>query len=67
MKKKIRKLWNNRILKNYVLLMVSFLIIEIIFRIIEQIPIIHYSSLRIFLGLNILALFFVIFCRFYQR
>ena len=58
MKKKIRKLWNNRILKNYVLLMVSFLIIEIIFRIIEQIPIIHYSSLRIFLGLNILALFF---------
>lgn len=58
MKKKIRKLWNNRILKNYVLLMVSFLIIEIIFRIIEQIPIIHYSSLRIFLGLIILALFF---------
>ena len=58
MKKKIRKLWNNRILKNYVLLMVSFLIIEIIFRIIEQIPIIHYSSLRIFLGLSILALFF---------
>ena len=58
MKKKIRKLWNNRILKNYVLLMVSFLIIEIIFRIIEQIPIIHYSSSRIFLGLNILALFF---------
>ena len=58
MKKKIRKMWNNRILKNYVLLMVSFLIIEIIFRIIEQIPIIHYSSLRIFLGLNILALFF---------
>ena len=58
MKKKIRKLWNNRILKNYVLLMVSFLIIEIIFRIIEQIPIIHYASLRIFLGLNILALFF---------
>ena len=58
MKKKIRKLWNNRILKNYVLLMVSFLIIEIIFRIIEQIPIIHYSSLRIFWGLIILALFF---------
>ena len=58
MKKKIRKLWNNRILKNYVLLMVSFLIIEIIFRIIEQIPIIHYSSLRILLGLSILALFF---------
>ena len=58
MKKKIRKLWNNRILKNYVLLMVSFLIIEIIFRIIEQMPIIHYASLRIFLGLNILALFF---------
>ena len=58
MKKKIRKLWNNRILKNYVLLMVSFLIIEIIFRIIEQMPIIHYASSRIFLGLNILALFF---------
>ena len=58
MKKKIRKLWNNRILKNYVLLMVSFLIIEIIFRIIEQIPIIHYASLRILLGLSILALFF---------
>lgn len=58
MKKKIRKLWNNRILKNYVLLMVSFLIIEIIFRIIEQMPIIHYASLRILLGLSILALFF---------
>ena len=67
MKKKIRKLWNNRILKNYVLLMVSFLIIEIIFRIIEQIPIIHYSSLRIFLGLSILALFFGYFLSFLPK
>ena len=58
MKKKIRKLWNNRILQNYLILMVSFLIIEIIFRAIEQMPIIHYSSLRILLGLSILALFF---------
>ena len=58
MKKKIRKLWNNRILKNYVLLMVSILIIEINFRINEQVPIIHYSSVRILLGLSILALFF---------
>ena len=58
MKKKIRKLWNNRILQNYLILMVSFLIIEITFRAIEQMPIIHYSSLRILLGLSILALFF---------
>lgn len=58
MKKKIRKLWNNRILQNYLILLVSFLIIEITFRIIEQMPIIHYASLRILLGLSILALFF---------
>ena len=58
MKKKIRKLWNNRILQNYLILMVSFLIIEIIFRAIEHMPIIHYASLRILLGLSILALFF---------
>ena len=58
MKKKIRKLWNNRILQNYLILLVSFLIIEITFRAIEQMPIIHYSSLRILLGLSILALFF---------
>lgn len=58
MKKKIRKLWNNRILQNYLLLMISFFIIEIIFRVIEQMPILHYASLRILLGLSILALFF---------
>lgn len=54
--KKIKKLWQIKYLKNYVLLIVPLCLLEIIFRLIENLPIFSYSGLRILLGLNIIAL-----------
>lgn len=54
--KKFKKLWQIKYLKNYVLLILPLTILEIIFRIIENLPIFSYSGLRIFLGLNIISL-----------
>lgn len=54
--KKLKKLWQIKYLKNYVLLILPLTILEIIFRIIENLPIFSYSGLRIFLGLNIISL-----------
>lgn len=54
--KKFKKMWQIKYLKNYVLLILPLTILEIIFRIIENLPIFSYSGLRIFLGLNIISL-----------
>jgi len=56
--KKIKKLWQVKYIKNYFLIMVSFTILESLFRIIEGLQIFSYAGLRIFLGINILALLF---------
>ena len=56
--KKIRKLWASRVFQNYFLLLVCFLLLEIIFHLIDGISIFHVASLRVLLGLNILALLF---------
>ena len=56
--KKLKKLWQNRIFKNYFLLLILFIFLEILFRILDGIPIFDVASIRIFLGLNIIALFF---------
>ena len=56
--KKIRKLWASRVFHNYFLLLVSFLLLEILFHLIDGISIFNVASLRIFIGLNLIALFF---------
>ena len=56
--KKIKRLWQNRIFKNYFLFVVLFIFLEILFRILDEIPVFDIASIRIFLGLNIIALFF---------
>ncbi len=55
--KKVKKLWQNRIFRNYFLLIISFLILEILFHLINQIPIFYISTIRVIIGLNIIALF----------
>ena len=55
--KKLRKLWCNRIFRNYFLLFLAFLILELVFHIINDVPIFNMASLRVILGLNIIALF----------
>lgn len=62
--KKLMKVWQNKFLKNYVILSLAFLILEIFFRAIEDLSIISYSGLRIFLGINILALIFSFILQF---
>ena len=54
--KKLKKLWQIKYLKNYILLIIPLILMELIFRIIEKLPIFSYQGLRIFLGLNIIAL-----------
>lgn len=56
--KKIKKLWQNRFFKNYLLLMLAFTFIEIIFHIIENISIVSYDTLRIWIGINIISCLF---------
>lgn len=56
--KKIKKLWASRVFHNYFLLLICFMLLEILFHVIDGISIFHVASLRVFLGLNILALLF---------
>ncbi len=58
MMKKIRKWWNNRILNNFILLFISFILLELIFRLIDNLPILNVASIRIILFCVILSLFF---------
>lgn len=54
--KNVKKVWQIKFLKNYVLLIIPLTILELIFRLIEKLPIISYSGLRVLIGLNIIAL-----------
>ena len=65
--KKIKRLWQIKFFKNYFLLIVSFTILEIIFRLIENLLIFSYSGLRIFLGLNILALLLSLILSYFPK
>ena len=67
MKKRIKKLWQNRIFQNSFLLFWMFLFLEVLFRLIDYLPIFSIASLRIVLGLLILALFFGYFLSFLPR
>lgn len=53
--KKFKKIWSNNFFRNYVLLLISFILIEVFFRLISELTIFSYSSLRIFIILNILS------------
>lgn len=67
MRKKIKKLWQNKIFKNYFLFLISFCLLEILFRVIDGMPIFNVASLRILLGIHILALFFGYFLSFLPK
>ena len=53
--KKIIKLWQNKFFKNFLILFLSFLTLEIGFRIISKLSLLNYSFLRIILGISIIS------------
>lgn len=64
---KIKKLWQSKFFRNYFLLMVSFLIIEILFRIIDGLSIFSYAGLRILIGIQFLACLFSFILKFLPK
>ena len=52
----MKKLLNNNLIKNYIILLIFMTILEIVFRAISNIPILNLAMLRVFVGLNIIAL-----------
>lgn len=67
MKKKIKKAWQSKFLRTYIILLTAFLMLEIIFRLISGLALFSYASLRIFLLLNILSLLFAFIASFFAR
>ncbi|MBE6160707.1 MAG: hypothetical protein E7158_00595 [Firmicutes bacterium] len=53
----MRRFFTNKVLKNYLILIVSLFGIEMIFKAVEGMPILNWSTLRIFTGLSIISLF----------
>lgn len=63
--KKIKKLWQNKIFQNYFILIVCFTLLELIFKIADKGSILDIANLRVFIGLNFLALllgYLISFC-----
>ena len=52
----MKKLLNNNLIKNYIILIVFMSILEITFRLISNIPVLNMAMIRVFIGLNIIAL-----------
>lgn len=52
----MKKLLNNNLIKNYIILLVFMNILEIVFRLISNIPILNIAMIRVFVGLNFIAL-----------
>ena len=52
----MKKLLNNNLIKNYFILLVFMTVLEILFRVISNIPVFNIAFLRIFIGLNFIAL-----------
>lgn len=61
---KIKKLWQSKFFRNYFLLMNSFLMIEILFRVIDGLSIFSYAGLRILFGIQFLACFLSFILKF---
>lgn len=61
------KIFYNKAFKNYLFLMISLFLSEIIFRIVVGYPIFDWALLRIFLGVNIISLVFAFIFSFFGR
>lgn len=67
MKMKIKRLWQNKYFKNYIILLLPMIFLEVVFRLIEDLSIFSYAGLRIFLGLSFVALLFSYILRFLPK
>lgn len=67
MLKKIKRLWQHKFVQNYLLLIISFLFLEIIFHLNASLNLFAISSIRLFCALNILAVFFSFFISFLPK
>ena len=54
---KLRSKLNNSFVKTYLVLLTGLFLIEIIFKIISKTPVIDFSTVRIFIGLNVVCSF----------
>ena len=63
----MKKLLTNKILKNYLLLIITLFGIEVIFRAVEKMPIFGWATLRIFVGLSIISLISSIIMSFCKK
>ena len=63
----MKKLLTNKILKNYLLLIITLFGIEVIFRAVEKMPIFEWATLRIFVGLSIISLILSIIMSFCKK
>jgi len=61
------KIFFNNVFKNYFIMMISIFISEIIFRLVLNISIIDFSTLRIFIGINIISLLLSVIFSFLGR
>ncbi len=63
----MKKYLNNIVFKNYISFLIPLFIIEVLFRILEEMPILDWAVLRIFISCNILSLFVSICTCFMNR
>ncbi len=63
----MKKYFNNIVVKNYISFLVPLFIIEVLFRILEGMPIFDWAVLRIFISSNILSLFVSILTSFMKE
>lgn len=52
----MKTLLNNRVIKNYLILLIFMLLLEILFRVISDVKLFDISLIRIFIGLNFISL-----------
>lgn len=52
----MKKVWKNKLFKNYISFLIPLFIMEILFKILLQMSILDWSTIRIFLGCNIISL-----------
>ncbi len=57
----------NKVLKNYLLMMLALFGIELLFRFVVKSPIVDWATLRIFLGINVISLLFSFLFSFLGR
>lgn len=63
----MKRIFTNKVLKNYLILIVTLFGIEIIFKAVESMPVINWSTIRIFVGLSIISLSLSIIMSFCKK